>query len=137
MDAPWQVALLIAAAVLIVTCPCALALAVPVVQVVATGRLLRRGILVKSPTALERLTTVDHVVFDKTGTLTEGRPDLTREGASWTEADLAAAAGLARASHHPLAWACRGPPPRARSAWAAAPSAACPRTAPEAARKCG
>jgi Cu2+-exporting ATPase len=103
MDAPWQVALLIAAAVLIVTCPCALALAVPVVQVVATGRLLRRGILVKSPTALERLTTVDHVVFDKTGTLTEGRPDLTREGASWTEADLAAAAGLARASHHPLA----------------------------------
>ncbi|WP_413206541.1 heavy metal translocating P-type ATPase [Rhodospirillum sp. A1_3_36] len=103
MDAPWQQALLIASAVLIVTCPCALALAVPVVQVVATGRLLRKGILVKSPTALERLTTVDHLVFDKTGTLTEGRPELIRDNVSWSTEDLTAAATLAANSHHPLA----------------------------------
>ncbi|MBK1664502.1 heavy metal translocating P-type ATPase [Rhodospirillum rubrum] len=107
MGAPWQQALMVAAAVLIVTCPCALALAVPVVQVVATGRLLRQGILVKSPTALERLTGVDHVVFDKTGTLTLGRPDLrpadSARADAWSAEDLDAAARLAGASHHPLA----------------------------------
>ncbi|MFN8721286.1 MAG: heavy metal translocating P-type ATPase metal-binding domain-containing protein [Rhodospirillales bacterium] len=102
MGVGWQEALLYAVAALIITCPCGLALAVPAVQVVATGRLLRRGILAKSPTALERLALVDTVVFDKTGTLTLGRPvlvpDPTRD-----PADLAAAAGLARASRHPLA----------------------------------
>lgn len=98
----WQVALLYAVAVLIITCPCALALAVPVVQVVASGRLLRQGILVKSATALERLAAVDTVVFDKTGTLTLGRPELVQGGA-WSEDDLRQAASLAAASHHPLA----------------------------------
>lgn len=99
---PWQQALLNAVAVLIITCPCALALAVPVVQVIASGRLLRRGILLKSATALERFADVDWVVFDKTGTLTLGKPMLTRDG-SWTDDDLRAAAGLAAASRHPLA----------------------------------
>ena len=97
----WQPALLIAVAVLIVTCPCALGLAVPAVQVIASGRLLKHGILLKSGTALERLTDVDTVVFDKTGTLTEGRPTLRAVGVA--QSDLQLAARLAGASNHPLA----------------------------------
>nr|WP_294543484.1 heavy metal translocating P-type ATPase metal-binding domain-containing protein [uncultured Rhodopila sp.] len=93
-------ALLTAVSVLIVTCPCALALAVPAVQVIATGRLFRGGMLLKSPTALERLADVDTVVFDKTGTLTEPLLAL----ASCGDADaLAEAAAMAACSRHPLA----------------------------------
>lgn len=91
-------ALIRAVALLIVTCPCALGLAVPAVQVAASGRLFRKGVLVKSGAALERLAQVDHVVFDKTGVLTEGRPSLVRGHAM-----LKQAAQLARASGHPLA----------------------------------
>ena len=99
----WQDALMIAVSVLIITCPCALGLAVPAVQVIASGRLMRRGTLLKSATALERLATVDTVVFDKTGTLTLGRPEL-----AWTTAGpdtLRAAASMAATSRHPLAQA--------------------------------
>ncbi len=92
-------ALMRAAAILIVTCPCALGLAVPAVQVTASGRLFRAGVLVKSGAALERLAGVDHVVFDKTGVLTEGRPQLLAP----VPGALALAARLARASRHPLA----------------------------------
>jgi len=104
LAAPWQAALLNAVAVLIVTCPCALALAVPVVQVVASSRLFGQGILLKSATALERLAAIDTVVFDKTGTLTEAEPVLIPDPAISPEI-LAAAAALAGASRHPLAQA--------------------------------
>ncbi|WP_169568402.1 heavy metal translocating P-type ATPase [Sneathiella limimaris] len=100
----WQVALLNAVAVLIVTCPCALGLAVPVVQVVASGRLLASGVLVKAADGLERLAGIDTVVLDKTGTLTEGRLDLVNGDQIDPEA-LQVAASLAISSRHPLAQA--------------------------------
>ncbi|MEY8881297.1 heavy metal translocating P-type ATPase [Donghicola sp. XS_ASV15] len=91
----------IAAAVLIITCPCALGLAVPAVTTAASGRLFRKGMLIKHETALERLATVDTVVFDKTGTLTEGTPVLSNLGDHST-ADLEIALALAEGSSHPL-----------------------------------
>ena len=109
--APWQQALLTAVAVLIITCPCALGLAVPAVQVIASGRLMRRGILLKSATALERLAEIDTVVFDKTGTLTLGRLELRAPPPD--AAALRLAASLAAASRHPLSQALRRAAPQA------------------------
>lgn len=94
-------AVLIATTVLIITCPCALALAVPVVQVIASGRLFRQGIFLKSGDALERLSVVDRAVFDKTGTLTLGLPELKNVGAL-TAQQYQLAASLAQYSRHPL-----------------------------------
>ena len=101
-DIGWQQALLYAVAVLIITCPCALALAVPTVQVVASGELLRRGVLLKSGSALERLASADKVVFDKTGTLTLGRLELMTENTDPDPDALRLAGSLAAVSSHPL-----------------------------------
>ena len=93
--------LVIAVSVLIITCPCALALAIPAVQVVTSGILFKAGVLLHSGDAIERLAAVDTVVFDKTGTLTLPEPRLLESDAVDPER-LTRAGRLARASRHPL-----------------------------------
>jgi Cu+-exporting ATPase len=98
--------LLNAVAVLIIACPCALGLATPMAIMVGTGRGALAGILIKNAESLEILEQVDTVVVDKTGTLTEGKPRVTLvlPAAGVAEAHaLGIAAGLERASEHPLA----------------------------------
>ena len=97
----WRLAVNIAAAVLIITCPCALGLAVPAVLTAASGRLFRNGVLLKEGIALERLAEVDTVVFDKGGTLTTGRPQLMN-GPSVSVGDMAVAVAVAHGSVHPM-----------------------------------
>ncbi len=96
----WRQAILVASATLIITCPCALGLAVPAVQAAACDRLFRRGVLVKDGAALEKLALIDMVVFDKTGTVTTGNPEL----AAPVELDDASplVLALASGSRHPL-----------------------------------
>jgi Cu2+-exporting ATPase len=91
-----------AIAVLIITCPCALALAIPAVQVVATGAMFRGGLILNSGDAIERLAEVDTVVFDKTGTLTLPEPRVDN-AADIDPKVLELAARLALSSRHPLA----------------------------------
>ncbi len=102
-DGDVRFAINISAAVLIITCPCALGLAVPAVVTAASGKLFRKGVLIKNGTALERLAEVDTVVFDKTGTLTMGTPEWVVEAVP--ASDVAVAVALAQASSHPLAQA--------------------------------
>jgi P-type Cu2+ transporter len=100
--AGWHDAIVTAISVVIITCPCALALAVPAVQVVAAGRLFRGGIFLNAGDAIERLAEVDTIVFDKTGTLTLPETHV-RNTAEIAPALLAIAARLALSSRHPLA----------------------------------
>ena len=104
--AGWFVPAVVAVAVLIIACPCALGLATPMAIMVGTGRGAAAGVLIKNAEALERLEKVDTLVVDKTGTLTEGKPKLAQvtAAAGFDEADvLRLAAGLEQASEHPLA----------------------------------
>ncbi len=98
--AGWHTSLTIAIAVLIITCPCAMGLAVPAAQVVASGALMRRGLLVKDGSALERLAECDVALLDKTGTLTLGTPRADVAGLSSGARGIALA--LAQTSRHPL-----------------------------------
>ena len=95
-------ALITAIAVLIITCPCALALAIPAVQVVASGALFCSGVILNAGDAIERLAGIDAVVFDKTGTLTLPEPRVVNAGLL-DSGLLQAAARLALSSRHPLA----------------------------------
>ena len=97
----WHQSLLIAVAVLIITCPCALGLAVPAAQVVASGALMRKGVLVKDGSALERLAEADRVILDKTGTVTMGQP--VPDNLDQLSGDQKAVAlALAQSSRHPV-----------------------------------
>ncbi|MEZ6010960.1 MAG: heavy metal translocating P-type ATPase [Hyphomonas sp.] len=113
--AGFRESILIAVSTLIITCPCALALAAPVAHVVAAGKMFQLGIFLKSGDALERFATVDTIVLDKTGTLSLGVPQLSEETDAQVIKD---AAMLARASRHPLSRAiadAAGPGPVAAS----------------------
>ena len=98
--------LVAAVAVLIIACPCALGLATPMSIMVGVGRGAQAGVLIKNAESLERMEKVDTLVVDKTGTLTEGRPKVVAvvpaEGLDENEV-LRLAAGVERASEHPLA----------------------------------
>lgn len=101
-------ALIVAVAVLIIACPCALGLATPVSIMVGVGRGAQLGVLIKNAEALELMEKVDTLVVDKTGTLTEGKPSLTQilpANGFESEELLRLAAGVERASEHPLAQA--------------------------------
>ena len=102
--ASWHDAIVTAIAVLIITCPCALGLAIPTVQTVVSGAMFRAGVLLNSGDAIERLADVDRVVFDKTGTLTLPELDVAN-AAEIPETIFALAGRLALASHHPVAGA--------------------------------
>ena len=102
MGASWHDAVVTGIAVLIITCPCALGLAIPTVQTVAAGAMFKAGVLLNSGDAIERLAETDHVLFDKTGTLT--LPELEVVNAADVPADVFALAGqLALSSHRPVA----------------------------------
>jgi P-type Cu2+ transporter len=102
VGASWHDAIVTGVAVLIITCPCALGLAIPTVQTVASGAMFKAGVLLNSGDAIERVADVDRIIFDKTGTLT--LPDLeVVNAADVPEFALGLAGQLALSSRHPVA----------------------------------
>ena len=99
-------AIVAAIAVLIITCPCAIALAIPAVQVVAAGQLFRAGVILNNGDAIERMAEINTVVFDKTGTLT--LPEPVVDTSAIDPEFMERAARLALSSRHPLAAALAG-----------------------------
>lgn len=89
-------------ALLIVTCPCALALATPLVFTLAMKRLLKKGLLIKDPASLDRFPEVKKVFFDKTGTLTEGRLQADVDWTTYSNEDLSVLYSMVRLSRHPV-----------------------------------
>jgi len=107
----WNQAVVNAAAVLIIACPCALGLATPMAVAVATGRGARFGLFIREASALERMDRLSTIVFDKTGTLTEGKPSIAESRAlpGWDEDRMIGLAAAAESpSEHPLARAFEG-----------------------------
>ncbi len=103
---PFEFALTIGVAVLVISCPCALGLATPVAIMVGTGQGALHGILLKSAESLETAHKLNTVVLDKTGTITEGKPEVTdvlTTGAYSEEELLLIGASLEKPSEHPLA----------------------------------
>lgn len=103
---PFEFAMSIGIAILVISCPCALGLATPVAIMVGTGKGASNGILIKSAEALENLHTISTVVLDKTGTITEGKPvvtDIITKGSESEERLLQIAASIESSSEHPLA----------------------------------
>lgn len=98
----WTVGLQRVLTLLIVTCPCALALATPLAYAVAIRKLLRRGLLIKDPQALDEAKQVQKVFFDKTGTLTWGKPMLQGNLQGWTPVWLSRVYAIASRSRHPV-----------------------------------
>ena len=93
-------AVVFAASVLVISCPCALGLATPVAITVGVGRAAREGVLVRSAAALENAGRITTVAFDKTGTVTEGRPRVTL--AAGDAEQLPRIAAVERLSSHPI-----------------------------------
>ncbi len=104
----WHLSLYSAIAVLIITCPCALGLAVPIAQVVAANKLFQDGILLKDGAALEKLCDIDTAIFDKTGTLTHGDLHI-KSIVGGTKIDYDLAESLASLSTHPISRAFNSP----------------------------
>jgi len=109
----WEVALMNATAVLIITCPCALALAIPIAQTIAISNFLKLGIIIKNGESLEKINNIEYVIFDKTGSITIGKPilknmfeihDGVAKKLTSTEEKfyLKISASMAKSSKHPI-----------------------------------
>jgi Cu+-exporting ATPase len=105
----WSAAIICAAAVLIIACPCAMGLATPIAIMAGTNAAARRGILIRDGIALERAGKISALVFDKTGTLTQGKPVVAATEKIETSSSgldaIKLAAALARRSNHPVSQA--------------------------------